>query len=186
MRKSSRICLMTVKTLVACFMCLGVLCLAQDQNQQKSGQDNLLKRFLEGYLADSRSDNREPTRYSAAFVDLKGEGKREVIVYVTGDFFCGSGGCTTLILTPKDSTYSVVKKMPTTRLPIRVLTTKSNGWLDIGIMTRVWYGEGNVYAREEKLSYNGKSYRSSARRGVEKIAGQVVIPATADSILLFN
>src|SRR5580700_5307584 len=107
MRKNSRICLMTVKTLVACFTCLGVLCFAQDQNQQKSGQDNLLKRFLEGYLADSRSDNREPTRYSAAFVDLKGEGKREVIVYVTGDFFCGSGGCTTLILTPKDSSYSV-------------------------------------------------------------------------------
>ncbi len=162
-----------------------VLCSAQGQHQLKSKQDDSLKMFLRDYLAGSRSDDREPTRYVPAFVDLKDDGIQEVIVYLAGDRWCGSGGCTALILIPKGSSYRVVAKIATMRLPIRVLRTKLNGWHDIGIMVRVWYGEGNVYAREEKLSFNGRSYRTSARRSVEKIPGEVVISETNKGIPLF-
>jgi hypothetical protein len=77
------------------------------------------------------------------------------------------------------------QQMMTTLLPIRALTTKSNGWHDISVMARVWYGEGNVYSREQKLSFNGKSYRTSTQRSVEKLAGEVVIPATEEGTPLY-
>lgn len=172
-----------VAILIAGFVFLTAVCFAQPQKNSK--QDESLRKFLQDYLAVSRSDDREPTRYSSAFVDLRDDGTQEIIVYVTGDFFCGSGGCTTLILAPKDSSYRVVTKMSTTRSPIRVLETKSNGWHDISIMKRVWYGEGNIYAQEEKLSFNGKYYRTSAQRSVEKIPGEVVIPATGLGLPLY-
>jgi len=171
--------------LSAAFVLLATFCVAQTQHQPNSEQEDSLKRFLQDYLADSRSDDRVPTRYSSAFVDLKDDGTQEIIVYVTGDFWCGRGVCTTLILAPKDSSYRVVTKMSTARSPIRVIETKSNGWYDIGIMKRVWYGEGNIYAREEKLLFNGKYYRTSAQRSVEKIPGEVVIPATGLGLPLY-
>lgn len=159
--------------------------LAQQQRHPSPSREDSLKRFLQDYLAASRSDKREPTRYSPAFVDLKDDGTQDVIVFVSGDFWCGSGGCATLILAPKGSSYRVIRRIPTTRCPIRVLRTKSDGWHDIGVMVRVWYGEGNISAREEKLSFNGKSYRTSARRSVEKIPGDVVIPAAGEGTPLY-
>jgi hypothetical protein len=160
-------------------------CFPQGEQQPRSNQNESLKIFLRDYLANSRSDDREPTRYTSAFVDLKDDGSKEVVVYVTGDFWCGSGGCMTLILEHKGSSFKVVSKMMTTLLPIRALTTKSNGWHDISVMARVWYGEGNVYSREQKLSFNGKSYRTSTQRSVEKLAGEVVIPATEEGTPLY-
>ncbi len=41
-----------------------------------------------------------PTRYSAAFVGLSGRSKGEAVIYLTGQQWCGSGGCTALVLAP--------------------------------------------------------------------------------------
>jgi hypothetical protein len=172
-----------VASLLVCLVFQGTGVRAQDQSD--STRNGYLRSFLRHYLARSRSDDHEPTRYSPAFIDLKDDGTREVIVYVTGGFWCGSGGCTTLILAPEGSTYRVVTKIFTTYSPIRILETKSNGWHDIGIMVRVGYGGEEVGSHEQKLSFNGKSYRASTQRSVGKIAGEVVIPATEEGTRLY-
>ena len=43
-------------------------------------------------------------------------------------------GCKTLALVPSESSFRIVSRIPLTRLPIRVLGSKSNGWHDL----RVW------------------------------------------------
>lgn len=51
-----------------------------------------LKAFLQKYVRQQSSKNYESTEYSAAFVDLNGDGKKEAIVYLEGRWWCGSGG----------------------------------------------------------------------------------------------
>lgn len=175
---------------MAVFVSLTAVSFAQTQPQPNSKRDDTLKTFLQNYLADSRSDSREPTRYSPAFVDLRDVGTQDIIVYVTGSFWCGSGGCTMLILAPKGLSYKVVTKIFAARSPIRILKSKSNGWHDISVTERGGYGGDAPYTYEAKLSFNGKVYRISPQdpatpRLVENLPGDIVIPATEEGTLLY-
>ena len=100
----------------------------------KSDREQSVREFLRNYLHDPRVDDDKTTQYTAAFVDLNGDGTQEVIVYLSGRDWCGGGGCTTLILSPRKSTYQLVTRITVSRLPIRVLTTKTNGWYDISVI----------------------------------------------------
>jgi hypothetical protein len=142
-------------------------------------QEDSLKRFLQDYVGSSAND--KTTQYFSAFVDLKGDGTHEVIVYLSGDGWCGSGGCTMLVLAPKDFSYKVLTNIPITRPPIRVLATKSNGWHDLAVRVQ---GGGIARAYEAKLSFNGKTYPTNpsvppAQRLPKNEAGEVVVPVTA-------
>jgi hypothetical protein len=100
--------------------------------------EDSLKAFLRGYLrtyASPMSDDKT-ARYSAAFVDLNGDGKQEVIVYVSGRDWCGTGGCTTFIFSPKGDTYRVVAEISVRHTPIRVLKSTSHGWHSISAFVR--------------------------------------------------
>jgi hypothetical protein len=60
-------------------------------------------------------------------VDLNGDGAPEVIVYVSSKAWCGSGGCTMLILAREKSTFRIITRTTITRPPIRILKSKSQG-----------------------------------------------------------
>jgi hypothetical protein len=143
-------------------------------------QDESLKSFLQTYLGKPYApfEQEGATRYSSVFVDLRGDGTKEVIVYVSGRAWCGSGGCVMLILAPEGASYRVVTRTTITRLPIRVLNTKTNGWHDIGVTVA---GGGVQLGGEAILPFDGKTYPSNptvppARRMPGKIPGKVVIP----------
>jgi hypothetical protein len=136
-----------------------------------------LKSFLRGSLRRPGEPADDTTLYSYAFVDLDGRGSQEVIVYVSGRNWCGSGGCTTLVLARAGSSYRVVGRIPITWLPIRVLDTRSNGWHDIAVRVR---GGGIRPGYESALPFNGRSYPNNptvppARPLGEKSAGQIVL-----------
>jgi hypothetical protein len=156
--------------------CLGQTMLPPTPKQQEN-----LREFLQRYLRDPIIGDDKTTQYFPAFVDLKGDGTLEVIVYITGPHSCGSGGCNTLILAPKNSSYRLVTSITITRPPIRVLNTKSNGWHDITVQVQ---GGGIIRAYEAELSFDGKTYPRNpsvppARRLSEKVAGEEVVPLTA-------
>ena len=116
-------------------------------------------------------------RYARAFVDLNGDKKKEAIVYLVGQWWCGSGGCPTLILKRTGSSFGIVTSISITRPPIKVLSTRSNGWRDIS----VWVQGGGIqpgYAA--KLQFDGKTYPSNpstppARRLENHVGGIEVI-----------
>ena len=168
---------------VAIVSLLGLSCVAQ-QPTQAGSQNKLLRTFLRGYIGAAPTREKETTRYSAAFVDLRDDGTQEVIVYLSSDGWCGTGGCTVLILAPEGTSYRVVTRIPAVRLPIRVLTTKTNGWHDVTVVA----GK-RLY--EAILPFDGKTYPSNASmppahplRG--EVAGKIVMPETAEDKPLYQ
>lgn len=109
-----------------------------------------LTKFLQSHYKPSFDDAR-PSQY--AFVDLNGDGVKEAIVYLRGRTWCGTGGCPTLILARRGSSYRFVTKITITWPPIRVLTATSNGWHDIG----AWVEGGGIRpGYEAELRFNGQ------------------------------
>ena len=60
-----------------------------------------------------------------------------------------------LVLARDGNTYRVVTRTTITRPPIRVLSTRSNGWHDIAVWVQ---GGGSQQGYEAELSFDGKSY----------------------------
>jgi len=147
-------------------------------------QQALLEAFLRQYVGPRDSDDNRSTRYESAFVDLTGHGAREAIVYLMGEEWCGSGGCTTLVLAPKGTSYKVLAYLTTTWPPIRVLARESHGWRDIG----VWVQGGGVQpGYETDMYFNGKTYWSRDKATLQpskplrerKLPGKIAIPSNA-------
>ena len=152
-----------------------------------SGKEESLKKFLRGYVSNSRVADDRTTRYAAAFVDLKEDGTEEAIVYLMGPLWCGSGGCSCLVLLPAGESYKVVTKTTITQPPIRLLSTKTNGWHDLG----VWVKGGPHPGFEAKLKFNGKKYPSNpsvppAQRLQKGVEGRVVIAGDAKGKPLYG
>ena len=104
----------------------------------------------------SRSGSADDSiRVSTAFFDLNGDGTKEAISFLEGDAVCGSGGCTAYILAVRDGGWEVVTKLTVSRLPIRVLDSKTGGWSDIGVRVK---GGGVQLGYEAQLKFNGTSY----------------------------
>lgn len=147
-----------------------------------------LKKFLREYEGNSVSSEEKTTRYAAALVDLKDDGKQEAIVYFIGANWCGSGGCSCLILAPDGSSYDVITQTSVTQLPIRVLSTKTNGWHDLAVGVA---GGGIQPGYEARLRFDGSTYPSNptvppAQELRTKVEGKIVIPADATGIPLYG
>ncbi len=152
------------------------------QSQQRPPLNNSLEDFLRGYIG--LPSKGRTTRYSAVFVDLRDDGTREAIVYLTSDGWCGTGGCTLLILAPEGVSYSVITKIPGVRLPVRFLTTTSKGWHDIGVVT-------GKPLYEAVVRFNGETYPRSAsvppaHPAGGEVRGRIVMPVTATDKPLFK
>jgi len=171
---------------VTAFAVLTVsLVLAQSAVSVSPQPEDALKGFLRVYVGNSKIN--QTTRYSGDFTRLSGDTVPEVIVYLTSGGWCGSGGCTLLILEQRGPAFTVVTKATATRLPIRALETKSHGWLDLGVRVQ---GGGIFMPYEAALSFDGKTYPANptvapSRKLAEKVAGQVLIPSSAQAKPLF-
>ena len=99
----------------------------------------------------------EDAASSRTVVRVVGEGEgRIALVYLVGMNWCGSGGCTLLILRPGPTGWEPLGNLVTlVSNPVRVLTTSTNGLPDIGVTVS---GGGGPPAYEAKLSFDGRSY----------------------------
>lgn len=104
--------------------------------------------FVEGW------DNNKP-RYKVAFYDLDSDKKPEAIVYLQDSNWCGSGGCSALILQYRNNAWKIVTKLNSASLPISVLTGAKKGWQNLSVHVR---GGGIVHGYDAILYFNGKTY----------------------------
>jgi|SRR5579872_700291 len=169
---------------LASLMLMALNSHGQTVPEPTSKQQDSLKRYLQHYVGDPNSGDNRATRYSSASVDLQDNGTDEAIVYLSGDGWCGSGGCMMLVLAPQTSSYRVVARFTITWPPIRVLETKSHGWHGIA----VWMQGGGIEpGYEAEFSFNGKTYvsddktslRPSKRLRERVLPGKVVISSAA-------
>ena len=151
--------------------------------------DGGLRDFLRGYLGPPErwSIPAAPTRYAVAWVDLKHDGGREALVYVSGADWCGTGGCTLLVLEPTANTFKVIGDVSVVRLPIGVLQSTSHGWRDIAVGVG---GGGIINGYTAVLSFGGRGYPDNptvrpARRLRSRAKATVVIDSTTKATALF-
>jgi len=169
--------------LVAGLFSPGATCKRRPAEEDDSARKDGLKAFLRGYLlaSDTSSEEASAVRYSAAFADLRDDGTRDALVYVTGGAWCGTGGCMLLVLVPEGASYRVIARIPALRLPIRILKSKSNGWHDIGFVAR-FSGAYPLY--EDKLTFEDGTYEEEsnfapAPRSRKPMPGVTVISETS-------
>jgi hypothetical protein len=161
-------------TILMLLCSLATTCFAQSAHNQddlSARARQSLRLFLQSF------DNDLKDRFVAALADLNGDRIPEAIVYLTSNNWCGSGGCTTLILVRDADSWRLLTKIPITRPPLRVLTRRSNGWRNLG----VWVQGGGIQpGYEAELLFDGKTYPTNpsmppARPLVGKAKGEAVI-----------
>jgi hypothetical protein len=124
-------------------------------------------------------------RYVHAATDLDGDGRDEVLVYLMGTFFCGTGGCNLQVYRSTAGGYALVSDVPISRLPVVVAETRSNGWRDL------WRLEsgGGAPSTRVRHGFDGERYREKERipteqglpKGLAVLSGN---PTFSDGVVL--
>jgi hypothetical protein len=105
-------------------------------------------------MAVRKAYGTDELRYFDASIDLDGDGKKGILVYVVGPMACGSGGCNLLVFTPQGAGYRLVSNLSVTRPPIRASSNRTSGWRDL----IVHIGGGGAKSRDVALAFDGRSY----------------------------
>jgi heat shock protein HslJ len=93
-------------------------------------------------------------RYVYARVDLNHDGRDEVLLYLLGSFFCGTGGCNLQLFRRGSNGYSLVNEFPITQLPVIVSESSTHGWKDL------WRHESGGGAKPSYVrhTFDGQKY----------------------------
>lgn len=172
---------------LACLLMLASRCVGQEQRLSTDSLGSALKRFLQKELTEPDFGADKTTRYSSAVIKSNGTTKEEIVVYVSGESWCGSGGCRLWILEQDGASFKVIGEETIVWPPIRVLQSKSHGHFDIG----VWVQGGGIQpGYEALLQFDGKSYPDNpsvapARQLPEGVAGRVLISRADRGRLLY-
>lgn len=128
---------------------------------------------IDAYVRTYTKDDTLPLRYAVA---THGDGEAQLtFVYLIGSDYCGSAGCSLLVLHRTGETFDLLGKISTVDTPVRVLETTTNGRPDLAIRTR---GEG-VSVVEKLIPFDGRRYLWSPNvagaRDIQNPAGQIVL-----------
>jgi hypothetical protein len=117
-------------------------------------------------------------RYLYNRIDLDGDGREEVVAYLTSS--CGTGGCSMLILRAMGDGYSLISRHTIVNNPVVVSTTKTNGWRDIIL----YVAGGGAKPSYNVLKFDGSAYPRNPSTAPELPSGTIVSGAAivADKI----
>jgi hypothetical protein len=143
--------------------------------------------FLQRKYGREREFLEEP-RYSAAAVDLNGDGRAEAVVYLESRGFCGTGGCGFEVFERSGGEWRIVAQTSIGWPPVRVLESRSHGWRDLAVIVA---GGGINPGYEALLPFDGRSYPDNpsmppARPLRPPPPGQVLIPREPEWRPLFD
>ncbi|MBY5951557.1 hypothetical protein OU792_17755 [Algoriphagus sp. NF] len=124
----------------------------EESPYSQNDQENI-KRLIQKTLTDIFKEDLEKgfldslsRQFKYSQVDLNEDGNLEILVGLTGPYFCGSGGCTVLLLT---SHGDVITRFSVVKYPAYVDSETTNGWRNLimysGGENRVVKFEGETY-----------------------------------------
>ena len=134
-----------------------------DQGPPPPSPENDVRHFLLQEYPEAA-----PMRYALAWSDLDDDGVEEAIVYLAGMYFCGSGGCNTLVLTPAGPMWRKVGEISVSRTPITVLESSTNGWKDLTVAVAGGGGEAGTAL----LRFDGRAYPSNPTVAPAEMTGE--------------
>jgi hypothetical protein len=103
-------------------------------------------------------------RYVYNRLDLNGDGRSEVLVYLLGSMFCGTGGCNLLLFTEADGRYRLVQSFIRSRPPVIVSDGMANGWSDLSYQQ----SGGGGPAEYVRFGFDGKEYVERERMPLDR------------------
>lgn len=112
---------------------------------------------LETWLYD-HFKRQAPSAYRVSEVRLQDDGGSQMLVLLEDPSFCGSGGCTLLVLGRGSVGMRLVSQITLARPPIRVLPTRHHDWHDLGVLV---CGGGIRVCYEARLPFDGHSYATN-------------------------
>ncbi len=121
-------------------------------NSSNAKTADLVRLTLQDLYKDDLSKNfiDENSRKFIFFeYDLNEDGKKEIFVGLTGSYFCGTGGCTQLIL---DNQGNVISTFSVSGYPVIIDNSKTNGWKDLFIYSG---------SKNRIVKFDGKTYPSN-------------------------
>lgn len=112
--------------------------------------------------ADKRVISEDEKKFSFYEIDLNNDGSKEIFIYLKSTYFCGSGGCTVLLLSDK---LNLITKFTVTNTPIFAEPTVKNGWKILSIKSNgewkeLTYADGKYPGNPtvlKKASYDAPS-----------------------------
>ena len=73
------------------------------------------------------------THCAVAYADIGGDRRDEALVYLVDPRWCGSGGCSLMVLTPAAKGWRNLGQTSVTRLPVYRLLSGRGGWNDLAV-----------------------------------------------------
>jgi hypothetical protein len=144
--KRKAILLLGIITITCCTPCVGMAATAC------ATLPISLVRFL------GRGGWGAPGSYVGALQDLSHNGSPEAVVLLTGSAWCGSGGCTLLVLQLRSHMWHLISKTSIVRPPIRVLPERKHGWSSLSVAVA---GGGVRPGYTAVLPFSGSAYPSN-------------------------
>ena len=105
---------------------------------------DLFKEDIEGGILDSLSRT-----YIFKQIDLNNDEVNEILVGLIGPYFCGSGGCTVLLLSDQGE---LITRFSVVKFPALLDIDSTNGWKNM-----IFYSGGE----NRLVTFNGQSYASN-------------------------
>ena len=141
----------------------AVVTSAETEEATEAAAPQTPEEWIKANYKDAVTSDLGKLQYATAEVDLDGDGTPEVLAYLGGPMFCGTGGCNLVVLKrAKEADGSEgFRKMGETsvvQLPVGVLDTKTHGWRDIGVAV----SGGGMAEGISRLRFNGKAYPENA------------------------
>ncbi|MFZ4858126.1 MAG: hypothetical protein ACOYL3_17190 [Desulfuromonadaceae bacterium] len=134
---------------------------------------------LEKSIKEWAEKSTVPT-YKYAFVDLNDDGIDDVLVLMTDNQYCGSGGCSCAIFRGVAGGFKFVSSSTITREPILLLTEKKKGWHTLS----VFVAGGGAKPGQVMMRFDGTEYPSNP--SMEPKAKSNVLKAAKTMILKNN
>ena len=143
---------------------LVLLFIASASLAQRSKKPVIVKRVRSETAPDAKLEEaigieEEGARYYYNRVDLNGDGKPEVLVYLFGKGMCGTGGCDVAIFQLVKGEYKSVSGTSLVWNPIIVSEHKTHGWNDLIAFVS---GGGIIPGYYTMLRFNGRTYPENA------------------------
>jgi len=114
-----------------------------------SAEPTGLSEAVRAYTRDARAP-----AFEYALVDLNEDGIVDAVVLLTGQHWCGSGGCSLLILRGHAGAFTVVSTSTISNQPIKLSPEKQNGWHTLLVSVK----GGGIEPGFVVMPFNGRKY----------------------------
>ncbi|WEK46628.1 MAG: hypothetical protein P0Y56_16725 [Candidatus Andeanibacterium colombiense] len=136
-------------------LALVTLNLSVSAGARPAKEDEQFRSWLVHWMSGKDWADDPNTIYGYALADLNGDGRREALVWTSARGICGTGGCRLAVFERGKAGWQPVSGTAATRLPIRILASRTRRWNDLGVVEA---GGGIREPYEGRLRFDGKHY----------------------------